>query len=157
MDRRIPYPYPRSFHCCSSPHQQFFFDSPPPNQLHSKQGRQFESELLAEVCKLLGIAKSRTTPYHPQSDGLIQQFNCTLLNMLATAATNYPFEWQNHLRHLCMTPGCVSMCLMDNHVQTKSPLLPSLQLPLEIVWKVPTGPFERGYKSRRAFAHPHRS
>ena len=27
----------------------------PPEQLHSDQGRQFESQLLAEVCKLLGI------------------------------------------------------------------------------------------------------
>ena len=56
---------------------------------------------MAEVCKILGIAKSRTTPYHPQSDGLVERFNRTLLDMLATAATNYPFDWQ-HLCPLCM-------------------------------------------------------
>ena len=54
------------------------------------------------MCKILGIAKSRTTPYHPQSDGLVERFNRTLFNMLATAATDYPFEWQHHLRPLCM-------------------------------------------------------
>ncbi|KAL5500794.1 hypothetical protein EMCRGX_G012399 [Ephydatia muelleri] len=40
----------------------------PPEQLHSDQGRQFESELLAEVCSLLKVRKSHTTPYHPQVD-----------------------------------------------------------------------------------------
>jgi transposase InsO family protein len=39
-----------------------------PEQLHSDQGRQFESELFTEMCKLLGIKKTRTTPLHPQSD-----------------------------------------------------------------------------------------
>ena len=72
-----------------------FFRFSPPGQLHSDQGKQFESELLAEVYKLLGIAKTQTTPYHPQ-------FNRTLLNMLATAATEHPFQWQDHLRPLCM-------------------------------------------------------
>ena len=37
-----------------------------PEQLHTDQGRQFESQLLHEVCKLLNIHKTRTTPYHPQ-------------------------------------------------------------------------------------------
>lgn len=40
----------------------------PPELLHSDQGRQFESELVAEVCKLLQIHKIRITTYHPQSD-----------------------------------------------------------------------------------------
>jgi transposase InsO family protein len=75
-----------------------FFRFSPPEQLHSDQGRQFESVLIAEMCKILGIVKSRTPPYHPQSDGLVERFNRTLLDMLATAATDYPFDWQQHLR-----------------------------------------------------------
>ena len=39
-----------------------------PEQLHSDQGRQFESNLMQEVRKLLHVNKTRTTPYHPQSD-----------------------------------------------------------------------------------------
>jgi len=44
----------------------------PPEQLHSDQGRQFASLLLAEVCRLMGTHKTRTTAYHPQSDGLVE-------------------------------------------------------------------------------------
>jgi transposase InsO family protein len=81
---------------------EFFFRFSPPDQLHSNQGRQFESELMAEVCRLLGIHKTRTTPYHPQSDGLVERYNRTLLSMLATAASDNCFEWEDHLRPLCM-------------------------------------------------------
>ena len=42
---------------------EFFFRFSPPEQLHSDQGRQFESTLIAEVCRLLNINKTRTTPY----------------------------------------------------------------------------------------------
>ena len=70
--------------------------------MHSDQGRQFESELLSEVCKLLNIRKTRTTPYHPQCDGLVERFNRTLLDMLATCCKDHPFNWEQHVRKVCM-------------------------------------------------------
>ena len=65
---------------------EFFFRYSIPEQLHSDQGRNFESQVIGEVCNLLGVDKTRTTPYHPQSDGLVERFNRTLLDMLATAS-----------------------------------------------------------------------
>ena len=73
-----------------------------PRQLHSDQGAQFESQVIAEVCKLLHIEKSRTTAYHPQSDGLIERFNRTLIQMLATCADTHPFNWEDHIKKVCM-------------------------------------------------------
>ena len=70
--------------------------------MHSDQGRQFESVLIAEVCKLLQIRKTRTTPYHPQCDGLVERFNRTLLSMLATCAEGHPFDWEQQLQKVCM-------------------------------------------------------
>ena len=81
---------------------EFFFRFSPSEQLHSDQGRNFESDVIAEVCRLLGVVKTRTTPYHPQSDGLVERFNRTLLDMLATAARERPFDWENQLRRLCL-------------------------------------------------------
>ena len=51
-----------------------------PEQLHSDQGRNFESKVIKNVCDLLQIRKTRMSPYHPQSDGLVERFNRTLLN-----------------------------------------------------------------------------
>ena len=53
-----------------------------PRQIHSDQGTNFESNVMAEICKLLGIEKTRTTPLHPQSDGQVERFNRTLVEML---------------------------------------------------------------------------
>ena len=54
-----------------------------PHELHSDQGTNFESQLFAEMCRLLGIRKTRTTAYNPKSDGLVERFNRTLVNVVA--------------------------------------------------------------------------
>ena len=48
-----------------------------PEQLHPDQGLQFESKFLTEICLLL---KCKSTPYHPQSDGLVKRFNLYLIS-----------------------------------------------------------------------------
>ena len=55
-----------------------------PSAIHSDQGKQFEGKVFTEMCRVLNIKKTRTTPYHPQSDGMVERFNKTLLSMLRT-------------------------------------------------------------------------
>ena len=57
-----------------------------PAVIHSDQGREFENHLMQELCLLCGAHKTRTTPHHPASDGLVECFNRTLLMMLAMFA-----------------------------------------------------------------------
>jgi len=52
-----------------------------PRQLHSDQGRNFESSLVKELCEITGVHKTRTTPFHPRSDGLTERANGTILQM----------------------------------------------------------------------------
>ena len=49
-----------------------------PAEIHSDQGRHFESAMFTEMCQLLGIHKTRTTALHPQSDGVVERYNQTL-------------------------------------------------------------------------------
>jgi len=67
-----------------------------PKYLHTDQGRNFESNLVKELCHLLGITKTRTTPYHPQSDGMVERFNRTLLNMLSISVQENDTDWDLH-------------------------------------------------------------
>jgi transposase InsO family protein len=50
-----------------------------PEIVHSDQGRNFESAIFQQVLKAFGVKKTRTTAYHPQGDGMVERFNCTLL------------------------------------------------------------------------------
>jgi len=71
----------------------------PPEKLHSDQGRNFKSQILTDLCKAFQITKSRTTPYHPMGDGLVERMNRTLLNMLRTYV-EHAGDWEEHLQLL---------------------------------------------------------
>ena len=58
-----------------------------PGEILTDQGSNFTSQLLTEMYRLLHIRPIRTTPYHPQTDGLVERFNQTLKSMLRKFAT----------------------------------------------------------------------
>ena len=72
-----------------------------PEQFISDQGRNFESDLIQELCKIAGVKGLHTTPYHPQSNGQCERFNSTLCNMLGTLSDEEKSDWKSHLG--CMT------------------------------------------------------
>ena len=44
-----------------------------PSVVHSDQGRNFESSILKATLEAFGIAKSQTTAYHPQGNGMVER------------------------------------------------------------------------------------
>ena len=79
-----------------------------PKRMHSDQGRDFESRLIHEVLSVLGVEKSKTTPYHPQGDPQPERFNRTLLNMLGSLEPNQKRKWSQHIGHLVHAYNCSS-------------------------------------------------
>ena len=73
-----------------------------PSQIHSDQGREFESDLFKAICEKLGIEKTRTAPYRPQSDGLVERFNRTLVQMLSSFVNEHKNDWDDHLPYVMM-------------------------------------------------------
>jgi len=41
-----------------------------------------KSAMLKQSLEAFGIAKSRTTAYHPEGDGMVERFNCSLMQLL---------------------------------------------------------------------------
>ena len=71
-----------------------------PEKFISDQGRNFESDLIKELCKIAGVQKLHTT-HHPQGNGQCERFNLTLCNMLGTLSEEEKSDWKSYLG--CMT------------------------------------------------------
>ena len=73
-----------------------------PQSLHSDQGRNFESKLFEQLMQLLEVDKTRTTPFHPQSNTVIERMNKTLQNMLAKCINEEQSNWSQQLPDVMM-------------------------------------------------------
>ena len=77
-----------------------------PERIHSDQGKCFESAVVKELCQLLGIKKTKTTPYHPQGNGMTERFNRTLLSMMGTLEPYEKNNWAMHAEALTHAYNC---------------------------------------------------
>lgn len=77
-----------------------------PTKLHSDQGTNFEFDLIKELCHIMGIKKTRTSPYHPMGNGCTERFNRTLLNMLGTLETDKKSTWKYYIAPLTYAYYC---------------------------------------------------
>ena len=68
-----------------------------PAKLHSDKAQNFESRVIQHLCKVAGIKKTRTTPYHPMGNGQAERFNQTLLRMLGTLEPALKSDWKSYV------------------------------------------------------------
>ncbi|CAC5363260.1 unnamed protein product [Mytilus coruscus] len=71
-----------------------------PVEIHSDQGRQYESAVFRELCQLLEINKTRTTPLHPRSAGMIERM--TVNDILSKYIKKHQKDWDEHLDYTVM-------------------------------------------------------
>ena len=79
---------------------EFFCRFGTANIIHTDQSSQFEPTLFQEMCSLYEIRKTRTTPYHPRSDGLTERNNRTIQTMLRSYVDDTGSDWDVHLPYL---------------------------------------------------------
>ncbi|XP_060085269.1 uncharacterized protein LOC132564648 [Ylistrum balloti] len=77
-----------------------------PQKVHTDQGTNFESDMMKELCSILGMERSRTTPYHPMGNGTTERFNRTWLNMLRTLEESEKCDWARHISSLVHAYNC---------------------------------------------------
>ncbi len=71
-----------------------------PEEILTDQGTNFMSTLLQELYRLLNISRIRTSPYHPQTDGLVEKFNGTLKAMMRKFTSKNQKDWDEYLPYL---------------------------------------------------------
>ena len=76
---------------------EFFSRLGLPLDLHSDQGRSYQSELFRQMCCLLEINQTKSSSYHPSANGICERYNQTLLNMITTYVNEEQTNWDVYL------------------------------------------------------------
>ena len=85
---------------------QFFVHYGFPEKILSDQGRNFESQLISELCELTLVKKLRTTHYRPEGNGSCERFNRMLISMLGTLPNDFKSKWTQHISTLVYAYNC---------------------------------------------------
>ena len=91
-------------------YQDFLLRFGIPDRLMSDQGGEFQNKTISELNKIIGIEQSRTTPYHPQSNGACERMNETLLRMLRALPESTKSRWPQYLNQLVHAYNCMQHC-----------------------------------------------
>ena len=68
-----------------------------PKVLISDRAKNFLSDIVAEINKLMGVDHRKTTPYHPQTNGACEIRNKSIGNMLSHIVNERHDDWDDHL------------------------------------------------------------
>ena len=101
-----------------------------PLQIHSDQGRTYESKIFKELCRMLEVRKTRTSVRNPRGNGQAERFNRTLLRMIRAYLAGEQQDWDLHL-------GCLAAAYRatPNESTKMTPnLLTMVRLPGELIF-----------------------
>jgi len=71
-----------------------------PEEMLSDQGSNFMSGVMAAMFDLLKVKHIKTSPYHPQTDGMLERFHGTLKSMLRKTGPGAK-DWDAWLPYVC--------------------------------------------------------
>jgi hypothetical protein len=110
-----------------------------PKRILTDRGKNFLGRVMSEVYRMLGITKLQTTSYHPQTNGLTERFNKTLVAMLSMYTNTHQTDWDEHLPYVLFA--------YRTSVQAFTKFTPFYllferppRLPLDVAFDTETGP-----------------
>ena len=115
-----------------------------PNELITDQGSQFVSKSFKEFCDKLGITHRRTSPFHPMTDGMVERFNRTFLNMVRNYVDEDQLNWDEHIPSILFAYRTASH---DNIKVSPAEALQTRKLKLPIDLLYPSTLNEKGQSS----------
>ena len=68
-----------------------------PITFQSENGKAFVGDLTKELMRRSQVAQAHSTTYHPQTNGLVERQNRTLVSMLRVYCSRYMDDWDKHL------------------------------------------------------------
>ena len=108
-----------------------------PLQVHTDQGRNFISSLFTNLCDVLQLSKTRTTPYRPSANGQVERYNRMVLSYIRCQLGQNDQEWDEHLPTLGLSLRATvnrSTGFTANQLQ----LGREINVPLDILFDLPT-------------------
>ena len=111
-----------------------------PKKLLTDQGANFTGGVLKSICEIFKILKLQTSPYHPQTDGLVERFNRTLANMLSSYANSKHNDWDVYI------PSCLFAYRNAVHASTKETpfflmYLRNANMPIDLTFTTPVSQY----------------
>ena len=104
--------------------------------LHIDQGANFESNLFKELCQMLNIKMTRTTPYHEQCYGQVERINRMIIDLLKLNVRDATNNWYHNI-------GLTFMAYRSA-VQASTGYTPyfllygrEMRLPLDVIYRPP--------------------
>ena len=63
-----------------------------PQEILMDNGTNFVSNVVKQFCQTTGVHQIKTSPYHPETDGMVERFNSTLKRLLRKLTQNNKVE-----------------------------------------------------------------
>jgi hypothetical protein len=69
-----------------------------PAVILSDQGSHFRNQLMHNISSLIGFNMIHSTPYHPQTNGVVERFNATFIPQISKLQDNQHNNWDEYLQ-----------------------------------------------------------
>jgi hypothetical protein len=78
-------------------YEEIYAQFGPPAEFLTDNGTHFDNITMANFCAMARIKHKFSAPYHPQTNGLVERFNGTLVKALKRLASNFPRNWDDYI------------------------------------------------------------